>query len=93
LVLSIAILALRRDNQSVTTQANNILRTALGLDPKERAEIAASLIASLDPPKSDDVEAAWTAEIKRRIESIDSGDVQLIPSDEVMRAMRERLYS
>lgn len=92
MVLSIAILALRRDNQSVTTQANNILRTALGLDPNERAEIAASLIASLDPPKSDDVEAAWAAEIKRRIESIDSGDVQLIPSDEVMRAMRERLY-
>ena len=76
----------------MTTQANDILRTALGLDPNERAEIAASLIASLDPPKSEAVEAAWAEEIKRRIESIDNGDVQLIPSDEVMRAMRERLH-
>lgn len=76
----------------MTTQANDILRTALGLDPNERAEIAASLIASLDPPKSEVVEAAWTEEIKRRIESIDSGKVELIPSDEVLRTMRERLY-
>jgi putative addiction module component (TIGR02574 family) len=76
----------------VTTQANDILRTALGLNPNERAEIAASLIASLDPPKSEGIDDAWAEEIKRRIESIDNGDVQLIPSDEVMRAMRERLY-
>ena len=76
----------------MTTQANDILRTALSLDPNERAEIAASLIASLDPPKDEDIEAAWAEEIQRRIESIDKGDVQLIPSDEVMRAMRERLH-
>jgi putative addiction module component (TIGR02574 family) len=74
----------------MNAQANDILRMALSLYPNERAEIAASLIASLDPPKSDDVEAAWAEEIKRRVQSIDNGDVQLIPADEVLRAMRER---
>lgn len=73
------------------TQADHILRTALSLDPNDRAEIAASLIQSLDPQQDEDVEVAWADEIKRRIESIDKGQVQLIPSDEVMRSMRERL--
>lgn len=73
------------------TQANHILRTALSLDPNDRAEIAASLIQSLDPQQDEDVEVAWADEIRRRIESIDKGQVQLIPSDEVMRSMRERL--
>jgi len=76
----------------MSTLANDILRTALSLGPNERAEIAASLIASLDPPAGEDIDAAWAEEIKRRIESIDNGDVQLIPSDEVLRAMRERLH-
>ena len=73
------------------TQAEDVLRTALSLDPDDRAEIAASLIASLDSQKDSDVEAAWAEEVKRRIEQIDKGEVQLIPADEVMRSMRERL--
>ena len=73
------------------TQAEHVLHTALSLDANERAEIAASLIASLDAQQDEGVEAAWAEEIKRRIESIDNGDVQLVPSDEVMRSMRERL--
>jgi putative addiction module component (TIGR02574 family) len=73
------------------TQAEHVLQTALSLDANERAEIAATLIASLDPQQAEDVEAAWAEEIKRRIESIERNEVQLIPSDEVMRSMRERL--
>ena len=73
------------------TQAEHLLQTALSLPPNERAEIAASLIESLDEETEADVEAAWAEEIKRRIESIDKGEVQLIPADEVMRSMRERL--
>jgi putative addiction module component (TIGR02574 family) len=73
------------------TQAEDLLRTALRLDPDDRAVIAASLIASLDSKIDEGVEAAWADEIKRRIEQIDRGEVQLIPSDEVMRSMRERL--
>jgi putative addiction module component (TIGR02574 family) len=76
----------------MTSQASDLLQSALSLSPTERGEIAASLIASLEPVQVDDVESAWAAEIKRRIESIDAGEVQLIPAEEVMRAMRERLH-
>jgi len=34
------------------------------------------------------VEAAWDAEIKRRIEEIDSGKAKLIPGDEVFAEVR-----
>jgi putative addiction module component (TIGR02574 family) len=73
------------------TQAELVLQTALTLPPNERAEIAASLIESLDDKAASDIDAAWADEIRRRIESIDRNEVQLIPVDEVMRSMRERL--
>jgi putative addiction module component (TIGR02574 family) len=73
------------------TQAQQILQTALALPWDDRVEIAESLILSLDEEKAAELNAAWADEIKRRIESIDSGKVQLIPWDEAMRSIRERL--
>jgi putative addiction module component (TIGR02574 family) len=73
------------------TQAEQLLQTALTLSPNDRAEIAAQLLESLDGEPDQDVEAAWAAEIKRRIDQIDRGEVELIPAEEVMRSMRERL--
>lgn len=35
-------------------------------------------------------DAAWIAEINRRVERIKSGQVQCIPHEEVMRQMREK---
>ena len=67
-------------------KAKQILQSALCLEPSERAEIAASLISSLDA----NIDAAWGEEVKRRIESIDQGDVQLISAVEVLREMREQ---
>jgi putative addiction module component (TIGR02574 family) len=73
------------------SQAEQILQSALSLDPDDRVEIAESLILSLDEKRAAEIEAAWAEEIKRRLESIDKGQVQLIPADEVMREMRARL--
>lgn len=87
-------IALRRkpaNNVIMDTQTQQLLQTALGLSPNARAELAASLIQSLDSDADADVDAAWSEEIKRRLDEIDSGQVQLIPWDEAMRSMRERL--
>ena len=73
-------------------KAEQVLHSALGLGPNERAEIAASLISSLDANVDTDADLAWAEEVKCRLESIDRGEAQLIPADEVMQAMRERLY-
>ena len=37
----------------------------------------------MDPISEPDVEAAWSAEIERRLVEIDAGTVELIPRDEV----------
>jgi putative addiction module component (TIGR02574 family) len=37
-----------------------------------------------------EVEAAWDAEIKRRLDEIDSGAVKMIPGDEVIARMDSR---
>lgn len=75
----------------MSTQAEQILQSALSLPPDERVEIAETLILSLDDERAAEIEAAWAEEIKRRLESIDRGQARFIPADEVMRSMRERL--
>lgn len=74
------------------TQSRQLLETALALPASARAEIAVLLIRSLDTQTDEDVDAAWAAEIEKRLESIDQGAVQLIPWDDVMREMRDRRH-
>jgi putative addiction module component (TIGR02574 family) len=64
---------------------------AAQLSDAERAELALSLIASLDGPADPDVEEAWRLEIERRLGQIDHGEVQPIPGDEVFSRLRNRL--
>jgi putative addiction module component (TIGR02574 family) len=73
------------------TEAEQVLQKALALDPDDRVEVAEALIVSLGDERTAEIEAAWAEEIKRRLESIEKGEVQLVPWDEMMRSMRERL--
>ena len=41
----------------------------------------------MDHTSEQDVEAAWSAEIKRRLVEIDAGEVELIPWDDVRSEM------
>ena len=61
------------------------------LPETERAELALSLLESLDGPTDPDVEEAWRLEVERRIAQIERGEVQLIPGDEVFARVRRRL--
>jgi putative addiction module component (TIGR02574 family) len=62
----------------MTQQASELLQRALSLTEEERAELAGSLIASLDPAVDEAAEAAWNQEIARRIEDLDSGKARTI---------------
>ena len=76
----------------MTTQSQELLVSALALPEAERAEIAASLIRSLDPETDEDMDAAWAMEIQRRVEAIDRGEVRLIPWDDVTQELRGRRH-
>ena len=71
--------------------ASEVLRRALQLPPRARADIAGTLLRSLDEIEDPGVEAAWRAEVARRLEEIDSGRVRLVPWDTVERAMRAKI--
>lgn len=67
--------------------ADDILTTAMQLPIIDRAEIASALLASLDGEPDDGVEAAWAAEIERRIERIKSGAATGQPWAEVRKRL------
>jgi len=59
---------------------------------EERAELASSLIDSLDSTTDEDVEAAWQEEIARRIENLRSGRTKTIPWEDVRKKARVILH-
>jgi putative addiction module component (TIGR02574 family) len=72
-------------------KAQKVLEEALTLPPEERADVAATLLESLDEQEDEGVEEAWAQEIERRIREVESGAVKTIPWSEARRRLRERL--
>jgi putative addiction module component (TIGR02574 family) len=75
----------------MTKALDEVLAEALRLDPKARAEIVTELLASLDGPPDPDAEAAWEAEIGRRVAAIEAGTVKLESWDVVRRRIEKTL--
>jgi putative addiction module component (TIGR02574 family) len=75
----------------VTKTAEKVLADALSLQARERAEVAAKLIASLDGEPDQDVEGAWAAEVKRRIGEIEAGRAKLVPWEDVERRIEREV--
>jgi len=69
---------------------NNLLKEALKLPPELRAALAGSLLDSLDQEVDEDAEAAWHAEIDRRLRELDSGKVKTVPWAEARRRISSR---
>lgn len=61
---------------------------ALHLPKKERAQLIQRLVLSLDAPSEEELRADWLLEARRRAEELDSGSVQAVPGDEVMKKAR-----
>ena len=76
----------------MTTKAQEILNQALQLGPKERAELASQLLSSLEGEEDGpDLHPSWSAEIKRRMDELDSGAVKAIPWEEARAIIRDRV--
>jgi putative addiction module component (TIGR02574 family) len=69
----------------------NILQEALKLPPEARAELAASLLDSLDDRVDPDAQAMWDQEIRRRLEEIDRGQVRMVPWTEARKTIAKQL--
>jgi len=69
----------------MTPVADRFLTELLQLAPNDRGEVAARLLDSLDPETDSDVEAAWSEEIRARIEDIEIGRETVIPWSEARK--------
>jgi len=76
---------------AMNTAIQEILNTVLQLPEKDRADLAASLIESLDQPFDIDARDAWAVEIRRRIAELDSGAVKAVPWDEARQIIAGRV--
>jgi len=63
----------------MSQEVSELLQKALALPPEARAALAGSLLESLDDTVDPSAEEAWSQEIARRIEELDSGKVKPMP--------------
>lgn len=75
--------------------ADDLMRDVCELPAEERERFIVKLLDMFAPPEEDPEvvakrEAAWDAEIRRRIEDIDAGRTELIPADKVFAELTAR---
>jgi len=75
----------------VTEEVSDLLKKALALPAEARAALAGSLLESLEDIVDASAEEAWSQEIARRIEELDSGKVKPIPWAEARRQISATL--
>ena len=71
--------------------SEEIFQDAVALPLDVRAELTERLIASLADDVSPEITEAQLAEVRRRIAQVESGEVALIPGDEVLARVRRLL--
>ena len=71
----------------MSPSAQKILEEALQLPPDELDWLVESLLIKEKAEPGPEIEAAWDAEIKRRLDEIDSGAVEMIPLEDVIAEM------
>lgn len=71
----------------MSNRARAILEEALKLSDAEQMEIAGALLHGHSSQKDPGYDQAWEAELRRRIEAIDRGEVALLDEDELDRTV------
>jgi putative addiction module component (TIGR02574 family) len=75
----------------MSPNAQRLLDEARQLPPDEREWLTECLLIGDESFSAAEVEAAWDAEIERRLDEVDSGAVEMIPGEEVMAKILDRL--
>ena len=77
----------------MSRSANEILEEARELPINEVNWLIESLLLDGENETEEAIEAAWDGEIKRRIDEIDAGAVQLLPLEDVLARMDARILA
>lgn len=74
----------------MSTLTNDLFKKALNLNENDRATLAGILIESLEEKPIEDVESVWRAEVSRRLQELDSGEVEAISWEDVKARLTKR---
>jgi putative addiction module component (TIGR02574 family) len=75
----------------MSSSVAELFEQASELPEADRATLAALLIESLEPERVAGIEAAWAAEVKRRVAELDAGAVTTLPWSAVRAGLQRRL--
>ena len=67
-----------------------ITSAALALPPESRAELAETLLRSLDSAETRELAMEWEREIERRVKAFERGEIKTFSEEEVTRDVRSR---
>lgn len=71
-------------------KTEELIEEAVSLPVEERARLAECVLQTLNAPDAE-IDAAWAAEARRRLEELRSGQVEAIPGEVVFERIRQRL--
>lgn len=74
---------------AMTVSFHQVASEAMKLSAEERMNLAEKLWISVETPA--EVEAAWDAEIERRVQQLDAGEVDTVSMDVVIAELRAKL--
>ena len=67
---------------------SDLVQRGRALATKDRERLVDQLLESLNEPAAAELNAAWEAEIERRLSEYDQGTVQAVPAEEVFPKAR-----
>ena len=70
-------------------QVSELVKRGHELPLAERERLVDELLASLNEPAASELDAAWNAEIERRLAEFDRGAVQAVSAEEVFAKARK----
>lgn len=70
---------------------DEVIDEALLLPPASRAILAERLLDSLSDSVQRQREQLWAAEAEARAQQIESGEIEAIPGEQVLKKLRDRL--
>lgn len=73
-------------------KTKDLIAEAISLPVEERAMVVDSILKSLNPLESD-IDKRWAAVAKQRLKELRSGEVEVIPGEEVFKKIWERFSS
>ncbi len=74
----------------MSKREQQLLKEALALPPKIRAEMAEKLLESLEDNEISEIDRAWAEECDRRMRAIEAGEMEVVEGAEIMKKLRNR---